>query len=134
MKGIINWFVLSKMFGEDFQLIGALIDNINDKPLERNLTIDLIIGNKVIIPPNKWEKWDKVYVKIDFSFVKELSWIITDKNFIIDSISCEGKETFCMNIKDKSCNVLKFNFEAAHIQNIKPLIFNRNFGYYEVSE
>ncbi len=134
MTGIINWYVLSKIFGDDFQLTGALIDNISDKPLERNLSIELIINAKVINPPDRWNKWDKVYVKIDFSFVDRLRWKIVGKDFIINSISVEGRQTFFMSIKDKKCNILEFDFGAARIQSVKPLIFSKQFDRYEVND
>ena len=38
-----------------------------------------------------------------------------------------------MEIKDENGNVLEFDFEAALIQNIKPLTYNEKFGRYEVN-
>lgn len=133
MKGIINWYVLSNIFGDDFQLTGALIDNIIDEPLGGNLHIEFIIDNKVTTPPNRWKHWDKVYLKIDFSFVKNLRRKIVNRRFIVKSISVQENQPLYMEIKDENGNVLEFDFEAALIQNIKPLTYNEKFGRYEVN-
>ena len=133
MKGIINWFVLSNIFGDDFQLKGALIDNIKVEPLGGNLYIEFIIDNKVITPPKRWKHWDKVYLKIDFFFVKKLRWKIVNRHFIVKSISIQENQPLYIVIKDENGNILEFDFEAAQIQNIKPLSYNEKLGRYEVN-
>lgn len=132
MNGIVNWYVLSNIFGDDFQFTGALIDYIRSEPVGGEVYIEFIVGNKAINPPARWKHWDKVYVKIDFSFVKRFQWRIENKHFIIKTISIQRKQqAFCLEIKDENGNVIEFDFEAARIQNVKPLTYNEEFGRYE---
>ena len=87
MHGIVNWFVLSNIFGNDFQFTNALIEYVRSEPLAGDISMEFVIGSKVINPPAKWKQWDKVYVKIDFSFVKKLYYRIENKQFIIQTFT-----------------------------------------------
>ncbi len=132
MNGIVNWNVLSNIFGNDFEFTDALIDYIRAEPLGGDISIDLVMSKKVINPPAKWKKWDKVYVKIDFSFVKRLKWKVENKQFIIQMFSIEKQQqSFFAEIRDANCNVIEFDFQAARVQNIKPLIYNEKYNRYE---
>lgn len=39
MHGIVNWFVLSNIFGNDFQFTDALIEYVRSEPLSGNIYI-----------------------------------------------------------------------------------------------
>ncbi|MDE6777710.1 MAG: hypothetical protein K2J25_07170, partial [Oscillospiraceae bacterium] len=133
MHGIVNWFVLSNIFGNDFQFTNALIEYVRSEPLSGDISMEFVISNKVINPPAKWKQWDKVYVKIDFSFVRKLYYRIKNKQFMIQTFAIRTQEqAFCMEIRDRNCNIIEFEFEAARIQNVKPLIYNEEYGRYEV--
>ncbi|MDE5738046.1 MAG: hypothetical protein K2H93_06765 [Oscillospiraceae bacterium] len=133
MHGIVNWFVLSNIFGNDFQFTNALIEYVRSEPLSGDISMEFVISNKVINPPAKWKQWDKVYVKIDFSFVRKLYYRIKNKQFMIQTFAIRTQEqAFCMEIRDRNCNIIEFEFEAACIQNVKPLIYNEEYGRYEV--
>ena len=124
MHGIVNWFVLSNIFGNDFQFTNALIEYVRSEPLSGDISMEFVISNKVINPPAKWKQWDKVYVKIDFSFVRKLYYRIKNKQFMIQTFAIRTQEqAFCMEIRDRNCNIIEFEFEAAHIQNVKSLIY-----------
>ena len=133
MHGIVNWFVLSNIFGNDFQFTNALIEYVRSEPLSGDIYIELVISNKVINPPAKWKQWDKVYVKIDFSFVRKLYYRIENKQFMIQTFAIRTQQqAFCMEIRDNNCNIIEFEFEAARVQNVKPLIYKKEYGRYEV--
>ena len=97
-----------------------------------DLSIDFIISCKVVNPPNKWKEWDKVYVKIDFSFVKNLSWQGESVNFLVQTFIINKTQSYEAELKDICGSVLIFNFEAARVQNVKPLIYKEEYGRYEV--
>lgn len=133
MHGIVNWFVLSNIFGNDFQFTDALIEYVRSEPLSGNIYIEFVISNKVINPPARWKQWDKVYVKIDFSFVRKLYYRIENKQFMIQTFTIRTQEqAFFIKITDRNCNIIEFAFEAARIQNVKPLIYKEEYGRYEV--
>ena len=132
MDGIINKNVLLNIFGNDFSFENALIEHITFEPIAGDLSIDFIISCKVVNPPNKWKKWDKVYVKIDFSFVKNLSWQGESVNFLVQTFIINKTQSYEAELKDICGSVLMFNFEGARVQNVKPLIYKEEYGRYEV--
>ncbi|MDE7121705.1 MAG: hypothetical protein K2O42_06045 [Oscillospiraceae bacterium] len=133
MDGIVNWFVLSNIFGSDFQFINATIEYVRSEPLSGDIYLEFVVSNKVINPPSKWKQWDKVYVKIDFSFVRKLCYRIENTQFVIQTFSIRTKQqAFCMEITDGNQNIIEFEFEAARVQNVKPLVYNEEYGRYEV--
>lgn len=133
MRGIENWFVLSEIFGDDFQFMGAEIEQIIDEPLGGTLSIGFIIDDPVLNPPKKWEHWDKVYVRLYFAFIRRLRWQMEGrKPFLVQSMTVRQEDALCMELRDASGNLLEFEFEAARIQNVKPMVYNEEFGRYEV--
>ncbi len=87
MNGIVNWTVLTNIFGDDFNFKDASIEYIKGEPLGRSVYIDFIVNSKVINPPTRWKHWDNICVKIDFAFVKKLYWQIESKEFNIQMFS-----------------------------------------------
>ncbi len=133
MNGIVNWCVLTNIFGNDFNFMEASIEYIRSEPLNGSIYIDFVVNSKVINPPKRWKHWDKVYVKIDFAFVKKLYLQIESKKFNIQKFSIQQcQQEFGVEIRDSSFNVIEFNFGAARIQNVKPLIYNEKYKRYEV--
>lgn len=133
MDGIVNWFAVSNIFGNDFQFTDAMIEYVRSEPLTGNISIEFITSDKVIHPPSKWKKWDKVYVKIDFSFVRSLCYRIENRQFMIQTFSIrKQQEIFHIEISDGNHNSIEFEFEAALVQNIKPLVYHEKYGRYEV--
>lgn len=132
MNGIVNWNVLTNIFGNDFNFTDASIEYIRSEPLGGSVYIDFVVNSKVVNPPTRWKYWDKIYVKIDFAFVKKLYWQMESKEFNIRMFSIQQhQQAFGIEIRDSNFNVIEFNFEAARVQNVKPLIYNEKYDRYE---
>ena len=133
MNGIINWNVLTNIFGDDFNFTDASIKYIKSEPLDGTVYIDFVVNSKVINPPKRWKHWDKIYVKIYFDCVKRLYWQIESNEFNIRIFSIQQhKQDFCIEIKDSNFNVIEFDFAVSRVQNVKPLIYNEKYDRYEV--
>lgn len=132
-NGITNWNVLTNIFGDDFPFTDAVIDNLKIMPLDRTVSIGFITNCKVLHPPAKRERWDKVCICIDFAFVKELDYQIQKTDFTIRSCSIQKTDdTFQLEIQCGKNDRITFSYEAARIQNVKPLVYLPKFGRYEV--
>ena len=126
MIGIDNWFVLNNIFGDDFSLSNSILDVVNFSAIGGRLSLDIIVNCKVENPPRKWEKWDRVYVKLDFFGVKEALFIVNYMKFEISSFMIEEVEENQYRLDIQSVKKDKINclFGGASVQNVKPLFNN----------
>ena len=135
MDGICNWFVLTKIFGSNYNLVGSRIYRMIDDPFNRKLSMEFIIGDDVIQPPERWKKWEKVYAKIDFWDVRKLTREIQGTRFIVsDLVVLKETQMVSVKMKDENDNSIEFIFEDARIQTVKPIIMNKDDAGYVVCD
>lgn len=131
-NGITNWNILTNIFGDNFQFTDAVIDNLKTIPLDRTVSIGFITDRQVLHPPAKWERWDKVCICIDFAFVKEVHYWIQGTDYTIRSCSIQKTDdVFRIEIQFGKNDSIAFFYEAARIQNVKPMVYLEQFGRYE---
>lgn len=136
MIGFDNWFAVENIFGHEFCFSNAEIVNVLAKGLSGELVIELQVHDTVKKPPEKWKKWDLVYIKICFFGVKEISMNVNHEHIFIKEFLVREAETECEYELDLQCgeNYIKCNYAIARIQNIKPLVFDSDLQYYAVPE
>lgn len=134
MKGIENWFVLEKIFGENIVLTDSTIENSILDVIAGRMSLDIIVGCEVKSPPAKWKNWEKVYLKIDFFCIKEAQSFVNNGSFDIEAFVIGEKENrYELNIQGKKNDRISCVFAVGRIQNIRPLVYNLRTNRYEVN-
>lgn len=136
MEGFDNWFVIQKIYGEDFTFLNAEIMNAKADGLCGTLELELQVSDIVKCPPKRWKKWDKTYITIEFFCVKSITMsIINGEHLVISSFSTKRINNNYNYILEIACgdDVIICHYDVARIQKITPLIWNEEFRSYEVS-
>ncbi len=142
MKGFQNWLALEKIFGSDFDFQGQEIKNILVYPLGNEIRIVWVVGCPVLNPPKKWKAYEKVCITIDYFFVKEIHTNMRSKidpehrRFIVRSFSMNENQdnAFHVTMESELGDTIAFEFEAAYIQWLKPMVFDAQYNDYIVAE
>ncbi len=136
MIGFDNWFTIENIFGHGFCFSNAEIMNVVADGLRGELVIEMQVSDLVKTPPQKWKRWDMVYIKICFFGMREISMFVNHehiriKEFIVKKLGKDFEyelELFCGE------NYINCSYTIARIQNIKPLVWDDNLQYYVVQE
>lgn len=130
-----NWFVLTNIYGDDFEFENSEVEYSRSEIMASRMSLDIIVSKEVKYPPNKWKKWEKVYVKIDFFGVKEIFSKVDRVPFIISKISVTYEQNlYEINIQSKNNDFIKCKFMLSRIQNVKPLVYNEKNKKFEICE
>ena len=134
-NGIENGFILTNIFGDDFNSVNSEVEYSRSEIMAGRMSLDIIVNQNVKYPPNKWKEWEKVYVKIDFWGIKEISSKVYRLPFIISKISVVYKQNlYEISIQSKNNDFIKCKFILSRIQNVKPLAYNEKNKKFEICE
>lgn len=136
MIGFDNWFTIENIFGPEFCFSNAEIMNVVADGLRGELVLELQVNDRVKKHPEKWKKWDLVYIKICFFGLREISMFVNHEHIRINKFFVEkldksfeyGLQVLCGE------NYINCRYAIARIQNIKPLVWNDSLQYYVVPE
>lgn len=100
------------------------------------MVLELQVNDRVKKHPEKWKKWDLVYIKICFFGLREISMFVNHEHIRINKFFVEkldksfeyGLQVLCGE------NYINCRYAIARIQNIKPLVWNDSLQYYVVPE
>ena len=135
MIGFDNWFVVDKIFGNEFCFSNAEIMNVVADGLRGELVLELQVDDIVKKHPEGWGRWDLVYIKICFFGMKEVSMFVNREHIRIKDFLVEKSERdfeYKLQVLSDE-NYINCSYSIARIQNVKPLVWDNNLQYYTVS-
>lgn len=130
--GFDNGFVIDKIFGENDVFTGAIIENIDYRPLSGRFTLDVITKSIVVHPPKKWKSWDFVCLSIELFGIKEAHIEINHQLLVADVFKIKHESNlFVLEIENKTTSSIICKFVIARVQRVLPMKYNDEIEKYE---
>jgi hypothetical protein len=118
---IMNPQALTNIFGIMPDFIGSELMDIRIKSFKRTLVIQLMTNQPVQNKPQRWEKWDVIYIEISLFDIRNL--IINgdiSTNSIIQFNLEQSEKDGLLDIKCNNQMNIKCSFDWARVEQITP--------------